>query len=184
MCAVFRSPATPAPKLSTKVVAGGKTWIGSYTDDTSIWIEYGIGRRFCAWIDRLRQRAPEVLAADKPHRRDIDVILAALVQLGVPEAGSLNPCSRIADLADGPGWPNFNRYGALWEVGNMTSDLDIYRAAKLLIDPNGDEAALYAAGRADLLFEEGDAAGAATWRRIMAAVEELQRGRRPGEGMN
>jgi hypothetical protein len=46
----------------------------------------------------------------------------------------------------------------------MTSDLDIYRAAKLLIDQHGDEAALCAAGRADLLLEEGDTAGAATWR--------------------
>jgi hypothetical protein len=66
----------------------------------------------------------------------------------------------------------------------MTSDLDIYRAAKLLIDKHGDEAALYAAGRADLLLEEGDAAGAATWHRIVAAVEELQRGKRTVEAVN
>jgi hypothetical protein len=65
-----------------------------------------------------------------------------------------------------------------------TSVLDIYRAAKLLIDKHGDEAAVYAAGRADLLLEEGDSAGAATWRRIMAAVEEMQRGRGPGEAVN
>ena len=46
----------------------------------------------------------------------------------------------------------------------MTSDLDIYRAAKLLIDKHGEEAALYAAGRADQLLDEGD-----TWARRSGA---------------
>jgi len=41
----------------------------------------------------------------------------------------------------------------------MILDLDIYRAAKLLIDQHGAEVALNAAGRADLLLEEGDAKG-------------------------
>ena len=34
----------------------------------------------------------------------------------------------------------------------MISDLDIYRAAKMLIDQHGTDAALNAAGRADLLL--------------------------------
>jgi hypothetical protein len=38
----------------------------------------------------------------------------------------------------------------------MTSDLDIYRAARLLIDQRGEDAATFAAGWADLLLEEGD----------------------------
>jgi hypothetical protein len=71
------------------LVAGGQAWVGSYADDTGLWVEHGIGRRVCAWIDRVRQRAPEVLSADKPDRQDIDVILAALVRLGVPEARQL-----------------------------------------------------------------------------------------------
>jgi hypothetical protein len=66
----------------------------------------------------------------------------------------------------------------------MTSDLDIYRAAKLLIDKHGDEAALCAAGRADQLLDGGDNLGSAIWRRIAAAVEELQRGRKAGEELN
>jgi hypothetical protein len=41
-----------------------------------------------------------------------------------------------------------------------------------------------AAGQAVRLLEEGDTGGAATWRRIVAAVEELQRGRRAGEALN
>jgi len=64
----------------------------------------------------------------------------------------------------------------------VTDIIDIYRAAKLIIDQHGDEAALYVAGRADQLLHDGDTLGSAIWRRIAAAVEELQRGRGPGEG--
>ncbi len=57
----------------------------------------------------------------------------------------------------------------------MVSDLDIYRSAKLLIDQHGGEdAGLEAAMRADAMLEKGAIAGAATWRRIVKAVEELQ----------
>ena len=66
----------------------------------------------------------------------------------------------------------------------MTSDPDIFRAAKLLIDQHGADAGLRAAERADQLLEAGDVIGAATWRRILKAVEELGRGRREGEVVN
>ncbi len=65
----------------------------------------------------------------------------------------------------------------------MVNDPDIYRAAKLPIDQHGDDALLRAAHRADELLEVGDMIGAATWRRILTAVEELRRGRREGEGL-
>ena len=42
----------------------------------------------------------------------------------------------------------------------MISDLDIYRAPKLLIDRHSGDAALNAASRADLLLEEEDVEGA------------------------
>ena len=66
----------------------------------------------------------------------------------------------------------------------MTSDPDIFRAGKLVIDQHGEVAATYAAGRADLLLEGGDPKGSAIWRRILAAIEELRRGRRQGEAVN
>ena len=66
----------------------------------------------------------------------------------------------------------------------MTSDRDIYRTARLIIDRHGDEAGLYAAGHADQLLEAGDIAGAIVWRRIGAAIEELRRARRPDEAVN
>jgi hypothetical protein len=66
----------------------------------------------------------------------------------------------------------------------VTSIIDIYRAAKLVIGRHGDEAALYAAARTAVLAGEGDVEGAEIWRQITAAVEELQRERRPDEAIN
>jgi hypothetical protein len=66
----------------------------------------------------------------------------------------------------------------------VADDLDIYRAAKALVDQHGGDAATFAAGRADQLLKEGDIAGSAVWRQIRAAIEEPQRGRREGEPLN
>ncbi len=57
----------------------------------------------------------------------------------------------------------------------MTSDLDIYRTASVLIRKHGEDAALEAAQRADAMLERGDMEGCATWKRVLKAVEELQR---------
>ena len=62
----------------------------------------------------------------------------------------------------------------------MSDAIDIFRAAKLVIDRDGDEAALYAAARTAVLAGEGDVEGAAVWRQVTAAPEELRRERRPG----
>ena len=61
----------------------------------------------------------------------------------------------------------------------MTSDLEIYRSAKLLIDRHGDDAVIEAAMRADKMLEQGDLDGLATWKRILRAIEELRVGKRP-----
>ncbi len=57
----------------------------------------------------------------------------------------------------------------------MTSDLDIYRSAQVLVKRHGEDAPIRAAMRADELLEAGDLDGCAVWRRILRAVEELQR---------
>ncbi len=56
----------------------------------------------------------------------------------------------------------------------MTSDLDIYRSANLLVKQHGEDAPIHAAMRADAMLEKGDLGGYGVWRRIMRAVEELQ----------
>ena len=55
------------------------------------------------------------------------------------------------------------------------SDLDIWRAVRLLLDRHKDLAGLVAAQRADELLEDGDVEGSMIWKRIVAAVDEWQR---------
>jgi hypothetical protein len=68
----------------------------------------------------------------------------------------------------------------------MTSSLDQYRAANLLLQQHGpDDAALIAAQRADALLELGDLDGQRVWKGVLAAIEELMRKvRRAGEHLN
>ena len=64
----------------------------------------------------------------------------------------------------------------------MTSDLDVYRSAHALIQQHGEAAAIEAAMKADAMLDEGDLDGAAVWRQIVAAINELQREElKPGE---
>ncbi len=56
----------------------------------------------------------------------------------------------------------------------MIPDLDIYRAANVIIKQYGPDAPIHAAMRADAMLEAGDQNGYAVWRRILRAVEELQ----------
>jgi triphosphoribosyl-dephospho-CoA synthetase len=67
----------------------------------------------------------------------------------------------------------------------MTSDLDIRRSAWLIIKRYGADAAAFAAVRADALIAEGDLEGAAIWKSIHKAIEELQADKpEPGEKVN
>ena len=56
----------------------------------------------------------------------------------------------------------------------LISDIDIWRAALLMVKRYGDEAMLEAAARADQLMAEGDMAGCTTWQRIVDCIERLQ----------
>ncbi len=55
------------------------------------------------------------------------------------------------------------------------SDLDIYRAANILVKRYGEDAALEAAQRADVMLGRGDMNGYTVWKQIVKAVEEMQR---------
>ncbi len=67
----------------------------------------------------------------------------------------------------------------------MIPDLDIYRSAQALLKQHGADAPIQAAMRADELLEAGDLDGAAVWRRVLRAVEELLRAERSeGERVN
>ncbi len=60
-------------------------------------------------------------------------------------------------------------------------DIDIYRAAKLLIEKHGDEAAITATKRATEALDAGDVDGYAVWKRVLQAIEQLE-STKPGPG--
>ena len=57
----------------------------------------------------------------------------------------------------------------------MIPDLDIYRAASVIIKQYGEDARVHATMRADAMLEAGDLDGSAVWKRILRVVEDLQR---------
>jgi len=56
----------------------------------------------------------------------------------------------------------------------MIPEIDVSRAANLLIRKHGSEAELEAAKRADLMLDRGDDDGRLLWARIRRAIEALQ----------
>jgi hypothetical protein len=62
----------------------------------------------------------------------------------------------------------------------LIPEIDIWRAAQLMLKRYGEKALNESAVRADELALAGDDEGAATWRRIMAAVEHLTNKTPPG----
>jgi hypothetical protein len=71
------------------IVTAAKAWMQSYTKDTEFWVDYGIGRRICVWIEDAYRQEPALLTMDDAVRSDVDRLLAALINLGVPEARRL-----------------------------------------------------------------------------------------------
>ena len=59
----------------------------------------------------------------------------------------------------------------------MTSDLNIYRSANLIIRHYGDDAPIHAAMQADAMLEKGDVEGYFVWKKILQAVKILRRNR-------
>ena len=57
----------------------------------------------------------------------------------------------------------------------MLPEIDIWRAAMVLVARFGNAAATRAAKRADELLDQGDIEGVVVWRRIMGACEQLSR---------
>ena len=63
----------------------------------------------------------------------------------------------------------------------MILDLDIFRSANVLVKRHHEDAPIEAAIMADLMLDRADLGGYAVWRRILQAVEVLQRAE-PGPG--
>jgi hypothetical protein len=63
----------------------------------------------------------------------------------------------------------------------MVVDIDIWRAANMLLRDHGYDAPIIAAQRCHKFAQDGDLAGLRVWKRIMDAIEQLSRGRNDDE---
>ncbi len=54
----------------------------------------------------------------------------------------------------------------------MTIDIDIYRAARAIIDTRGEKASVRAAKMVNEQLEKGNIEGAAVWKKILRVVKE------------
>ncbi len=63
----------------------------------------------------------------------------------------------------------------------MIPDVDIYRAANVVIEQYGEDAQIHSTKRASAMLDKGDLDAYAVWKRILRAVGELQ-GTEPKSG--
>jgi hypothetical protein len=63
-------------------------------------------------------------------------------------------------------------------------DIDVWRSANQMIKRFGTDASVRAAMRADVLFDLGDIAGYRVWKRVVDAINELNRRTRDGDALN
>jgi hypothetical protein len=80
------SPRLPQMPL---LLAFAASAIEVYPDDRVFWVDHGIGRRVCAWLENIRGLHPDEFAAHAEYRAAIDTLLARLVAVGVVEARRL-----------------------------------------------------------------------------------------------
>jgi hypothetical protein len=66
-----------------------------------LWIDYDTGRRICVLIDKVWRMEPTLLDPTRTFRNDVDLLLAALVRIGVAEAARLERALVAASSADG-----------------------------------------------------------------------------------
>ncbi|WP_095055580.1 hypothetical protein [Pseudomonas sp. Irchel s3b2] len=71
------------------LVQAGKTWLATYPDSRSFWIDSGFGKRWCEIVERIHTLDATATGADAAIREDVESIVAELVGLGVPDAARL-----------------------------------------------------------------------------------------------
>jgi hypothetical protein len=60
-----------------------------FPDDARLWIDYGIGKRFCAWITGIVQAQGRSALESAGVSSDVEIIVSSLIRLGLSEATAL-----------------------------------------------------------------------------------------------
>lgn len=80
---------SPRSSLLSFVVAAAKAWLASYPNDSFFWVDQNIGRRVCIWVGEVWRQEPDLLNTSKTIRFEVDILLAALISMGVADARRL-----------------------------------------------------------------------------------------------
>ena len=57
-----------------------------FPDDTRLWLDYGVGKQFCDWIETGMKNGGPFLLDEAGVRAQVDEIVSDLIRLGVPQA--------------------------------------------------------------------------------------------------
>jgi hypothetical protein len=68
------------------LVTAASAWMVNYPEDTSFWIEHGVGKRICAWLAEAMNAAAGAFSAPSCPATEIDRLLDNLLRLGVAAA--------------------------------------------------------------------------------------------------
>jgi len=68
------------------VVTTASAWMAKYPDDTSFWIDRGVGRRLCAWLSEAMKADPNAFASADCLSTDIERLLDSMLRLGAAGA--------------------------------------------------------------------------------------------------
>ena len=68
------------------LVGTASAWMATYPDDTSFWIDYGVGGRICAWLAEAMKADAGAFAVPTCPAAEIDHLLDSLTRLGVAAA--------------------------------------------------------------------------------------------------
>lgn len=71
------------------LVGAGSVWIEAYPDFRQLWIDHGVGRRWCLLLEAIRACSPASFSHSSPLRSTVDDLVASLIALGVTEATAL-----------------------------------------------------------------------------------------------
>jgi hypothetical protein len=71
------------------LIGAGSAWIEAYPDFRQLWIDHGVGRRWCLLMEAIRARSPTCFSNSATLRPAIATLVASLIALGVPEATRL-----------------------------------------------------------------------------------------------
>ena len=79
----------PRPNNLEFIVAAAEAWLRLYHDNSVLWVDYAVGRRFCGLIDTILAQRPSVLSGDAELRKRVDDLLVSLTSLGVAQTAVL-----------------------------------------------------------------------------------------------